>query len=72
VELDSPLAKRLQAMAARFPNLRVQHSDHTENRPAHARGGAARARLWQPAYYITSPILHHLFEFADLIDEIHM
>ena len=23
-------------------------------------------------YYITSPILHHLFEFADAIDEIHV
>src|SRR5207237_10384445 len=23
-------------------------------------------------YYITSPILHHLFAFADLIDEIHV
>src|SRR5882724_5012373 len=72
VELDPPLAKRLQAMATRFPDLSVHHSDilKTDLRTLAA---GRRVRIYgNLPYYITSPILHHLFEFADLIDEIHI
>jgi len=72
VELDPPLAKRLQAMATRFPDLSVQHSDILKTDLRMLAAGR-RARVYgNLPYYITSPILHHLLEFADLIDEIHI
>jgi len=72
VELDPSLAKRLQAMAARFPDLSVQHSDILKTDLRMLAAGR-RARVYgNLPYYITSPILHHLLEFADLIDEIHI
>jgi 16S rRNA (adenine1518-N6/adenine1519-N6)-dimethyltransferase len=72
VELDPPLAKRLQSMAAYFPNLTVHHADVLKT-DLRALANGRRARIYgNLPYYITSPILHHLFEFAELIDEIHV
>jgi len=72
VELDPPLAKRLQAMAAHFPNLAVHHGDVLKT-DLHALAAGRRVRVYgNLPYYITSPILHRLFEFAGLIDEIHI
>ncbi len=72
VELDSPLAKRLQSMAAHFPNLGVHHGDVLKT-DLRALAAGRRIKIYgNLPYYITSPILHHLFEFADLIDEIHI
>jgi len=72
VELDAPLAQRLQTMAARFPNLTVHHGDVLKT-DLRAIAAGRRVRVYgNLPYYITSPILHHLFEFADLIDEIHI
>ena len=72
VELDPPLAKRLQAMATRFPDLSVQHSDILKTDLRTLAAGRRVKIYGNLPYYITSPILHHLFEFADLIDEIHI
>jgi len=72
VELDPPLAKRLQAIAGHFPNLTVHHGDVLKTDLRKLAAGR-RVRVYgNLPYYITSPILHHLFEFASLIDEIHI
>jgi 16S rRNA (adenine1518-N6/adenine1519-N6)-dimethyltransferase len=72
VELDAPLAARLQKLAKKFPNLTVVHGDVLETDLA-ALADGRRIRLYgNLPYYITSPILHHFFTFADLIDEIHI
>ncbi len=72
VELDAPLARRLGEMAAQAPNLEVHHQDVLKtDLPALAAGRRVKIYGNLP-YYITSPILHHFFKFADLIDEIHI
>jgi 16S rRNA (adenine1518-N6/adenine1519-N6)-dimethyltransferase len=72
VELDALLAARLQKLAKKFPNLTVVHEDVLETDLAAIAAGR-RIRLYgNLPYYITSPILHHFFSFADLIDEIHI
>jgi 16S rRNA (adenine1518-N6/adenine1519-N6)-dimethyltransferase len=72
VELDAPLAVRLQKLAKKFPNLTIVHDDVLETDLA-ALAAGRRIRLYgNLPYYITSPILHHFFMFADLIDEIHI
>ena len=72
VELDAPLAARLQKLAKKFPNLSVVHGDVLETDLAAIAAGR-RIRLYgNLPYYITSPILHHFFTFADFIDEIHI
>jgi 16S rRNA (adenine1518-N6/adenine1519-N6)-dimethyltransferase len=72
IELDELLLARLQRLAKRFPNLTVVHGDILETELA-ALAGGRRIRLYgNLPYYITSPILHHFFTFADAIDEIHI
>jgi 16S rRNA (adenine1518-N6/adenine1519-N6)-dimethyltransferase len=72
VELDAPLIARLQQLSARFSNLTVLPGDVLKtDLPAIAAG--RRIKLYgNLPYYITSPILHHFFESAELIDEIHV
>jgi len=72
IELDEPLAQRLKALAKKSPNLTVVHADvlHTDLRQLAA---GRRIHLYgNLPYYITSPILQHLFALADAIDEIHI
>jgi 16S rRNA (adenine1518-N6/adenine1519-N6)-dimethyltransferase len=72
VELDALLIGRLQKLAKKFPNLKVIQADVLETDLAAIAAGR-RIRLYgNLPYYITSPILHHFFMFADLIDEIHI
>ncbi len=72
IELDTLLMARLQKLAKRFPNLIVVHGDVLESDLAAIAAGR-RIRLYgNLPYYITSPILHHFFTFADMIDEIHI
>ncbi len=72
VELDPPLAKRLQQLTKQFPNLSVHHADILKT-DLHALAAGRRIRIYgNLPYYITSPILHHFFQFASLIDEIHI
>ncbi len=72
VELDALLATRLKKLAKKFPNLTVVQTDVLETDLASIAAGW-RIRLYgNLPYYITSPILHHFFMFADLIDEIHI
>jgi 16S rRNA (adenine1518-N6/adenine1519-N6)-dimethyltransferase len=72
IELDARLAAELQRLARHFPNLTVVSADVLETNIAALTSGR-RARIYgNLPYYITSPILHHLFATADLIDEIHI
>jgi 16S rRNA (adenine1518-N6/adenine1519-N6)-dimethyltransferase len=72
VELDPSLVKRLERLGASHPNLTVVPGDVLElDLPALAAG--RRIRLYgNLPYYITSPILHRFFSFADQIDEINI
>lgn len=72
VELDPPLARRLSEIASDKPNLAVHHQDVLKT-DLRALAAGQRVKIYgNLPYYITSPILHHFFEFADLIDEIHI
>lgn len=72
IELDALLLGRLQKLAKKFPNLTIVPGDVLETDLAAIAAGR-RIRLYgNLPYYITSPILHHFFSFADRIDEIHI
>jgi 16S rRNA (adenine1518-N6/adenine1519-N6)-dimethyltransferase len=72
VEIDPPLARRLEDLTLRFPNVSVHHSDVLKTDLRMLAAGRRVKIYGNLPYYITSPILHHFFEFADLIDEIHI
>ena len=72
IELDAQLAGTLKRLAKRFPNVEVVSADILESDIATIAAGK-RVRIYgNLPYYITSPILHHLFAGAELIDEIHI
>ena len=72
IEFDPPLATRLRNLAEEFPNLSIVAGDVLETDIATLAAGR-RVRIYgNLPYYITSPILHHLFQFADCIDEIYI
>jgi 16S rRNA (adenine1518-N6/adenine1519-N6)-dimethyltransferase len=72
IELDASLVDRLRRVAKQLPNITVVPADILETNLAElARGHRVRVYGNLP-YYITSPILHHLFATADLIDEIDL
>jgi 16S rRNA (adenine1518-N6/adenine1519-N6)-dimethyltransferase len=72
VELDTMLVGKLQRLTKQFSNLTVVPGDVLET-DLSALAAGRRIRLYgNLPYYITSPILHHFFTFADLIDEIHI
>jgi 16S rRNA (adenine1518-N6/adenine1519-N6)-dimethyltransferase len=72
IELDTSLARKLQHLTKQYPNLTVVPGDVLQA-DISAIAAGRRARIYgNLPYYITSPILHRLFEFADLIDEIHI
>jgi len=71
IELDPALATTLGRLAKEFPQLTVVSRDILKtDLPALASGRRIRVYGNLP-YYITSPILHHLFTCASLIDEMH-
>lgn len=72
VEIDTTLAAGLGHLAKRFPNLTVTSGDVLKA-DLQALANGRRIRVYgNLPYYITSPILHHFFEFAASIDEIHV
>lgn len=72
VELDPALIERLQHLAPHHSNLTIVPGDVLRV-DLRAIADGRRIRVYgNLPYYITSPILHHFFSFADLIDEIHI
>jgi len=72
IEIDPAFIAGLRRLAKQFPNLNVVPGDVLEADIVAIASGR-RVRIYgNLPYYITSPILHHLFEFADIIDEIHV
>lgn len=72
IELDETLANKLRTLAKKFPNLSVMQSDILQTDLAAIAGGRRIHIYGNLPYYITSPILHHFFSFADLIDDMHV
>lgn len=72
LELDQSFASSLRGLAKEFPQLTVVSRDVLKTDLAELASGR-RIRLYGSLpYYITSPILHHLFSFAAIIDEMHL
>ena len=72
VEVDPPLVARLRALRAKFPLLTVLPGDVLKIDLATIAADRRLKIYGNLPYYITSPILHHLFHSASLIDEIHI
>ena len=72
IELDALLIARLTRLTKKSPNLTVVPGDVLESDLASIAAGRRIRVYGNLPYYITSPILHHLFTFANLIDEIHI
>ena len=77
VELDASLAQRLREVTAPLGNVEIVSGDVMAlDLPAivhSASGGADRFHVYgNLPYYITSPILHHLFDSAARIESIHV
>jgi 16S rRNA (adenine1518-N6/adenine1519-N6)-dimethyltransferase len=72
IEIDPALIAGLRRLSQKFPHLTVVPGDILKADLAAIAAGR-RIRIYgNLPYYITSPILHHLFNFAGLIDEIHI
>jgi 16S rRNA (adenine1518-N6/adenine1519-N6)-dimethyltransferase len=72
IELDPLLTAALKRLAKRFRNLEIVSADILESDIAKIAAGRRVRFYGNLPYYITSPILHHLFASAHLIDEIHI
>jgi 16S rRNA (adenine1518-N6/adenine1519-N6)-dimethyltransferase len=74
VETDPALVRQLQARFADTPKVRVFHADILKLSLAElAAPEPARFRVYgNLPYYITSPILQHLFSSLELIADIHV
>lgn len=72
VELDAPLVERLRKLAQAHPNLTVISGDVLKTNLLELAGGRRMRIYGNLPYYITSPILHHFFQYASSIDEIHI
>jgi 16S rRNA (adenine1518-N6/adenine1519-N6)-dimethyltransferase len=72
IELDSRLARRLREVSAPCKNVEVMESDVMAVDFEKLTGGKHFSVYGNLPYYITSPILHRLFEHAERIDVIHI
>jgi 16S rRNA (adenine1518-N6/adenine1519-N6)-dimethyltransferase len=72
IEVDQFLIGNLNRLKKKNPNLDVICGDILETDLAAVASGKRMRIYGSLPYYITSPILHHLFQFAELIEEIHV
>jgi 16S rRNA (adenine1518-N6/adenine1519-N6)-dimethyltransferase len=70
IELDAALASGLRRLEKRFPNLKVVAGDILDTDLAKLAASRTLRVYGNLPYYITSPILHRLFESAEIIVEI--
>ena len=72
IEIDEAFISGLRRLAQKSTNLDVVAGDVLRT-DISAIASGRRVRIYgNLPYYITSPILHHLFTFAGIIDEIHI
>ena len=72
IELDPKFLPGLRHLAQQYPKLDVISGDILTADLAAIAAGRRIYLYGNLPYYITSPILHRLFTFADIIDEIHI
>jgi 16S rRNA (adenine1518-N6/adenine1519-N6)-dimethyltransferase len=72
IELDPRLSKRLREATAHCKNVEVIESDVMAVDFEKLTGGERFSVYGNLPYYITSPILHRLFEHAERIEAIHI
>lgn len=72
IEVDPRLARRLREVTANHENVEVVESDVMAVDFAKLTGGERFSVYGNLPYYITSPILHRLFEHASQISAIHI
>jgi len=70
IELDASLANGLRQLEKQFPNLKVVAGDILTSDMAKLAAGRKVRIYGNLPYYITSPILHHLFGSAEILQEI--
>lgn len=70
VELDPHLHPRLRSLAARFPQIELAAGDILALDLSKLTGGARFSVYGNLPYYITSPILHRLFEYAETLEDV--
>jgi 16S rRNA (adenine1518-N6/adenine1519-N6)-dimethyltransferase len=71
IETDARLVEGLRGRASEWPNVEIVNGDVLALDLAQLAGNRFRVYGNLP-YYITSPILHHLFRYADRIASIHV
>lgn len=71
IEADAKLAEGLRMKAKKWPGAEILTADVLAVDLGKLAGGRFRVYGNLP-YYITSPVLHHLFRFADRITSIHV
>jgi len=72
IEIDEAFIAGLRRLGHKFANLDVVPGDVLEADIAAIASGLRIRVYGNLPYYITSPILQHLFNSADLVDEIHV
>jgi 16S rRNA (adenine1518-N6/adenine1519-N6)-dimethyltransferase len=72
IEVDQFLIGNLNRLKKKNPNLDVICGDFLETDLAAVANGKRMRIYGSLPYYITSPILHHLFRFAESIEEMHV
>jgi 16S rRNA (adenine1518-N6/adenine1519-N6)-dimethyltransferase len=71
IEIDPPLIAHLERLREKLPNLTVVAGDVLETNLHHIAGERRISLYGNLPYYITSPILHHVFRYAPQIDAMH-
>ena len=71
IETDAALVRKLHERATQWPNVEIVHADILSLDLHSITRGKSRVYGNLP-YYITSPILHHLFHFPEIIESIHI
>lgn len=72
VELDAKLHGRLRSLGEEFPRIELAAGDILTLDLGHLTGGARFSVYGNLPYYITSPILHRLFEYAEALDNVYV